>query len=324
MDLLNRAAFEEARARVGPRIHKTPLLSFRTLGDRLGTAAYLKCENLQKTGSFKVRGALNAVAALDPGQRDRGVVTISAGNHAQAVAWAAAQSGVRSKVVMPEAASPIKVVATEGYGGEVVLHGTSAQAFVEAHRIADEEGLVFLHPFDAEAVVAGHGSVALEVEEQLPGPFQIVVPIGGGGQISGVAGALATGSARHRVFGVEPEGASSMKQSLDAGVPVTLDATNTIADGLAPPMAGTLNFRYVQACVEDVVTVSDDEILQAMALIMTRAKQVVEPSGAAAVAALMTGKIPLSTHTPVVAILSGGNVDAELACRALDRGFRWR
>ncbi|MGI9627227.1 MAG: threonine ammonia-lyase [Longimicrobiales bacterium] len=323
MELLSRSAFEDAWRWVRPSVHYTPLLSFHTLGKRLGTPAYLKCENLQKTGSFKVRGALNAIAALDDAERHRGVVTISAGNHAQAVAWAAAQSGIRSKIVMPETASPIKVVATEGYGGEVVLHGTSAEAFVEAGRIAEEEGLVFLHPFDAEAVVAGHGSVGLELEEQLPGPLQVVVPVGGGGQISGVAGALATGPDRHRVFGVEPVGASAMKQSLEAGTPVTLESTDTIADGLAPPMAGTINFQYVQSCVEDVVTVSDDEILQAMALIMTRAKQVVEPSGAAAVAALMFGKVPLTTNAPVVAILSGGNVDAQWVSEALDRGFSW-
>ena len=326
---LTREDYEAARDRVAPSLHRTPLLSFRTLGDAIGATAYLKCENLQKTGSFKVRGALNAIACLSDGERARGVVTISAGNHAQAVAWAARRAGARAVVVMPERASRAKVAATIGYGAEVVLHGTAADAFREARRRADHEGLTFLHPFDAAAVVAGHGSTGLEVAEDVRGDATIVVPVGGGGQIAGVAGALAaTGRlAGHgggmRVFGVEPEGAPAMRRSLDEGRAAHLEGTDTIADGLAPPMAGELNYRYVAEFVEDVALVSDDEILSAMRLLMTRAKLMVEPSGAAAVAALMYGRVPVAPGDTVVALISGGNVDADLVVRALRDGAPW-
>lgn len=319
---LTRAALDEARERITPHVHRTPLLSFRTLGDHLGTRLLLKCENLQKTGSFKVRGALNSVALLSDVERARGVVTISAGNHAQAVAWAGARLGAAATVVMPAGASPTKVEATRGYGARVVLHGTAAEAFREAFRIADEEELTFLHPFDAEPVIAGHGSTALEIGEDLEGPVSIVVPVGGGGQIAGIA-AAASHLEGYRVFGVEPRGADAMRRSLDAGHAVTLDRTDTIADGLAPPMAGDLTYAYVSELVEDVVTVSDDEILAAMGLIMRRARLVVEPSGAAAVAGLMTGRIPVQSGESVVAVLSGGNAEPSLIERALEAATSW-
>ena len=320
--------FERARRRVAPFAHRTPLLSFGTLGSTTGTRNWLKCENLQKTGSFKVRGALNAIASLGPHGGTRGVVTISAGNHAQAVAWAARRAGVRAVAVMPRGASPSKVAAAIGYGAEVVLNGTPAEAFREARRLADKEGLAFLHPFDAEPVIAGHGSTGLEVAGDLCGEAVIVVPVGGGGQIAGIAGALAAtgrlaGRGRMRVFGVEPEGAPAMRRSLEGGRAATLDATDTIADGLAPPMAGELNYRYVAEFVEDVVLVSDQEILSAMRLLLTRAKVVAEPSGAAAVAALMWGRVPVSPGEVVVALVSGGNVEEDMMVRALREGAPW-
>lgn len=354
MAWLTQREFEEARQRISPLVHRTPLLSFATLGRAIGSSVFLKCENLQKTGSFKVRGALNAIAALGPDERARGVVTISAGNHAQAVAWAARRAGIRAVVVMPAGAAETKVAAARGYGADVRMHGTAAAAFVEAERLARDDGLVFLHPFDAEPVIAGHGSTALEVDDDLAGPACIVVPVGGGGQIAGIAGALAAGGrlagrgasadrsgseARgagdagsaglrlgrpgHRVFGVEPEGAAAMHRSLKAGRAVRLDSTETIADGLAPPMAGTLNYRYVREFVEDVVVVSDAEILAAMRLLATRAKLVAEPSGAAAVAALMYGRVPARAGETVAAVVSGGNVDPELLARALAEGASW-
>ncbi len=323
MAWLERTDYQEARRRIAASVHCTPLLSFQTLGAAIGTRAFLKCENLQKTGSFKVRGALNAVAALGSAERARGVVTVSAGNHAQAVAWAARKAGARSVVVMPEAAARTKVDAARGYGAEVILHGTAADAFREAGRLAREEGLVFLHPFDAEEVIAGHGSTGLELDEKLPGPATVVVPVGGGGQIAGVAGALATSGAGHRVFGVEPEGAPAMRRSLDEGRATRLDAVDTIADGLAPPMAGELNYRYVREFVEDVALVSDHEIISAMRLLATRAKLVAEPAGAAAVAALMHARVPVAPGSIVVAVVSGGNVDPELLCSALREGAPW-
>ncbi len=358
MAWLGRREYEEARRRIVPLVHRTPLLSFRTLGDATGTRAFLKCENLQKTGSFKVRGALNAVAALAPEERARGVVTVSAGNHAQAVAWAAGKAGVRAVVVMPQAASPIKVEAAQEYGAEVILHGTAADAFRKADRLARDEGLVFLHPFDAEEVIAGHGSTGLELAEEVPGPAVVVVPVGGGGQIAGVAGALAAcrpatedgglgagdgglgmgdgglgmgdgglgtgdGASGHRVVGVEPEGAPAMRRSLDAGRAVRLDAVDTVADGLAAPMAGELTFRYVREFVEDVTLVSDDEIASAMRLLATRAKVVAEPSGAAAVAAVMHGRVAVEPGDVVVALVSGGNVEPEVLAWALREGAPW-
>ena len=327
-DLLRTDDFIAARERIAGAIHRTPLLSFRTLGRSTGADARLKCENLQKTGSFKVRGALNAIASLGAAERARGVVTISAGNHAQAVAWAAGRAGARAVVVMPERASRTKVVAARSYGAEVVLHGDAAAAFAEAHRRAAAEGLVFLHPFDAPEVVAGHGSAGFEIAEDLSGPGVIVVPVGGGGQIAGIAGALAgsgrlAGKSRMRIFGVEPVGAPSMRRSLDEGRAARLERTETIADGLAPPMAGELTYRYVAEHVEDVVLVSDEEILAAMRLLATRAKLVAEPSGAAAVAALMCGRVPVRAGETVVAVVTGGNVDEEVMVRALREGTPW-
>ncbi len=325
---LRAADFIAARRRIAPKIHRTPLLSFRTLGRRLAADAVLKCENLQKTGSFKVRGALNSIASLGPAERARGVVTISAGNHAQAVAWAAGRAGARAVVVMPERAARTKVEAARGYGAEVVLHGDAAGAFAEAHRRAEAYELVFLHPFDASEVIAGHGSTGLEIAEDVPGPGVIVVPVGGGGQIAGIAGALAragrlAGRSRMRIVGVEPAGAPSMRRSLDEGRAARLDRVDTIADGLAPPMAGELTYRYVADHVEDVALVSDDEILAAMRLLATRAKLVAEPSGAAAVAALMCGRVSARAGETVVALVTGGNVDEEVMVRALREGARW-
>lgn len=336
MDWLSRRDFEDARRLVAPSLHRTPLLSFRTLakGAAAPGSVWLKCENLQKTGSFKVRGALASVAAL---RSDRpsdealpGVVTVSAGNHAQAVAWAARKAGTRAVVVMPEKASPAKVAAARGYGAKVVLRGDAAGAFEEARRLAARDGLAFLHPFDAAPVVAGHGSTGLEVDEDVPGPAAVVVPVGGGGQIAGIAGALGAagklagrGKAARRVFGVEPEGAPAMRRSLDLGRPARLESTDTIADGLAPPFAGELNFRYVKRFVEDVVLVSDAEILSAMRLLLTRAKLLAEPSGAAAVAALMHGRIPLAPGEAAVAVVTGGNADPDVVVRALVEGAPW-
>lgn len=313
---------------MAPHIHRTPLLSFATLGGPTGTEVWLKCENLQKTGSFKVRGALNAIVALSESERARGVITISAGNHAQAVAWAAHRIGAKSVVVMPERASRTKVDAARSYGAEVVLHGDASEAFAEARRRAAADGLVFLHPFDASEVIAGHGSTGLEIAEDIESRATVVVPIGGGGQIAGIAGALAAtdrlaGASRIGLVGVEPEGAPAMHRSLDEGRAAHLESVSTIADGLAPPMAGELNYGYVERFVDDVVLVSDDEILGAMRLLMTRAKLVVEPSGAAAVAALMYGRVPVAPGGIVVAVVTGGNVDATLITRALREGAAW-
>jgi threonine dehydratase len=299
-----------AREKLAGAVHRTPIVSSRSLSERVGQPVFLKCENLQKTGSFKVRGALNRILNLGIEARERGVVTISAGNHAQAVAWAATRTGISSTVVMNAKASPTKARATEGYGGEVILQGTVFEAFDLALEVAETRGLTFLHAFDDPLIVAGQGTLGFEIIEDVPNASTVVVPIGGGGLISGVALAIANLSPDTRVFGVEPDGACAMIQSLKKGEAVTLDHVDTVADGLGAPMAGDLNYEIVKHHVEDVVLVSDTEIRHAMALILARAKLLVEPAGAAAVAALLAGKIPLSKG-PVVAVLSGGNVDMD-------------
>ena len=298
-----------ARERIGDRIHHTPLLSATRLGARVGATLFHKCESLQKTGSFKVRGALNRVAQLDDKARAAGVVTVSAGNHAQALAWAARDAGVRCTVVMPETASRTKVDASRGYGAEVVLHGASGiEAFARARELAAERSLTFVHPFDDDAVIAGQGTVGLEILEQLDDIDDVIVPIGGGGLIAGVAIAIKEARPPIRVYGVEPTEAAVMRQSLDEGRPVRLTSMKTIADGLAAPMAGDVTFPIVKRYVDDVVLVSDEEILAAMREILFSTKLLAEGGGAAATAAVLSGKLNLVGRR-VVAIMSGGNVD---------------
>src|SRR2546423_179629 len=259
------SSIRAARDRIGSRIHRTPLLSATRLGARVGVTLFHKRESLQKTGSFKVRGALNHIVQLDATSRARGLITVSAGNHAQALAWAARDAGVNCTVVMPAAASQMKVDASRGYGAEVVLHGArSIEAFNRAHELEAERSLKFVHPFDDEAVIAGQGTVGLEILEQLETVDDVVVPIGGGGLIAGILIAIKEQRPSVRVFGVEPTGAAAMRKSLDVGHPVRLDAVKTIADGLAAPMAGDVTYQIVKRYVDDVVLVSDDEIAAAI------------------------------------------------------------
>ena len=305
---------DAARERIGASIHHTPMAYSKTLSVRLGVPAYLKCENLQKTGAFKVRGALHKLLRLSSEERERGVATISAGNHAQAVAWAASAAGIDSLVVMPEGASPTKVRASREYGAEVVLHGDATAAFRRVHEISEERGLTFVHPFDDIDVIAGHASCGLEILEDTPEVGTIVVPVGGGGLSSAIAASVAASGADVDVWGVEPEGASAMYRSLAAGEAVHLDAVDTIADGLAAPMAGVLNHRILAEHSRGVVLVSDDEIVAALRLLLERTKLLVEPSGAAGLAALLQGRINPRPDRPVVIVLSGGNADlAQLA-----------
>ena len=315
----NLADIRAAHARIAPRIHRTPLLSATRLGARAGVTLFHKCESLQKTGSFKVRGALNNVSQLDAAARTRGVITVSAGNHAQALAWAARDAGVRCTVVMPMAASRMKVEASKGYGAEVVLHGASSiEAFAHAHALATERNLTFVHPFDDPAVIAGQGTVGLEILEQLEDVDDVVVPIGGGGLIAGIATAIKEARPKVRVYGVEPAGAAAMRKSLDEGRPVRLDAIKTIADGLAAPMAGDVTYPIVKHYVDDVVLVTDEEIMGAMREILFSAKLLAEGGGAAATAAIVSGRLKLEGRR-VVAVLSGGNVDPSRVAEVLAR-----
>ena len=305
------------------RVHRTPLLTSRSVLRRVAEsgapelgAVFLKAENLQKTGSFKARGVLNRARALTLDERRRGLITISAGNHAAALAWGAAAEGVACTVVMPENADRAKVDASVAYGAEVILHGGTHEAFQECFRLRDERGLTFVHPFDDPLVVAGAGTVGLEIAADVPAADVVIVPVGGGGLISGVSAAVKALSPRTRVYGVEPEGAPGLRRALDAGEVVRLERVDTIAGGLAPPFAGALALEHAQAFLSDVVLVSDAALLDAMRFLMERARLVVEPSGAAGVAALLAGRVPVAAGETVVVVLSGGNV-------GLDRLSDW-
>jgi threonine dehydratase len=285
------------------------MLTSRTLTERIGATAYLKAENFQRTGSFKPRGALFAVASLTPVQRAKGIVTMSAGNAAAAIAYAGAAEGVKVTVVMPQTAPQMKVDATRGYGAEIRFAADMTALRALVAQIQEETGAYFLHPYDDDAMITGHGSLGLEILDDVPDADVIVVGIGGGGLISGVAVAVAAKKKGVRVFGVEPEGAAAMRVALDAGKPVALDAIKTIADGLAAPIAGTRGLDVCQRLVEDVVVISDATIADGLRFLVERAKLVAEPAGAAATAALLAGRIPVRKGERVVSVVSGGNVD---------------
>ena len=291
---------ERARAVIAGRIHRTPMLSSAALG------THLKAELFQKTGSFKARGALNRVAALTEDERRRGVVTWSAGNHAQAVAWAAAQYDVNCLVAMWEGVSPLKVEATRGYGATVDL--SSANPSIAYERALEETDRVFVHPHNDPWVIAGHGTLALEILEDVPDVATVVVGVGGGGLVSGIVTALA---GRARVVAVEPEHAQAFRAGLEAGQV----ETNTIADGLAPPFAGELALQICRGLVDSVL-VSEEEIADGMRFLYTRAKLACEPAGAAAAAAVLAGKVDIADG-PTVVIVSGGNAVAKQAAAIL-------
>jgi threonine dehydratase len=297
-----------ARETIAGRLHRTPLVRSTALGARIGVPLYLKLECWQKTGSFKPRGVLTKISALSEAEKARGLVTASAGNHAQALAWAAADVGIPCTVVMPSTAPVAKVAATEGYGATVVLVPDVSTVFTHAQSLAAEQGYTFVPPFDDPAIIAGQGTVGLELLDDLPEVSTVVVPVGGGGLIAGVAIAIKSRHPEVRIIGVEPEGAAAMWRSRQAGHPVRLERVETIADGLSAPFAGELTFQIVQQYVEELVLVTDDQIRSAMALILERCKILAEPAGSAAVAALLSGAIT-SAAGPVVAIVSGGNVD---------------
>jgi len=306
------ADMRAARGRIAGRVHRTPLGSARTLGALCAPPVelYLKEEQRQKTGSFKVRGVLNRLATFSDDQRARGFVTVSAGNHAAAVSWAAAAEGLPATVFMRAGAATNKVAATRAYGATVDLAAAdNTEAFERAHAAERERGLTFVHPFDDPMVIAGAGTVGLEILEDLPEPDVVVVPVGGGGLISGVALAIKESRPATRVIGVEPVGAQTVTRALTEGHPVNPGAMETIADGLAAPFAGALNLAAIQRYVDQVVLVTDDELRAAMRLLLERAKLLAEPAGAAAVAALLAGRIPDVAGRRVVAVVSGGNVD---------------
>lgn len=310
----------EAREIVNGALSRTPLIRSTTLGERTGTRAHLKAECLQRTGSFKTRGATVRVAHLDPEERARGLVAVSAGNHAQAVAFAARAAGVRSTVVMPETAPRAKVEASRRYGAEVILHGTVFDAFDKAEELRRERGLVYVHPFDDPHIIAGQGSVGLEILEDLPDLDAVIVCVGGGGLIAGIATAIKSLKPDVRVIGVEPEGAPCVSVGLEQGKAVFLDSVRTIADGLATPTTGDLVLEHVRAYVDQIVLVDDAEIVAGIGFLLERAKLLAEPAGAAATAALLAGKIDLPGDSRVAITVSGGNIDIPKLCGYLAPG----
>ncbi|HSA54137.1 MAG TPA: threonine/serine dehydratase [Gemmatimonadaceae bacterium] len=291
------------------RLHRTPTVPSRHLSHVAGANVLLKLELFQKTGSFKPRGVLTALDALPEAERRKGVITLSAGNHAQAVAWAASASGIRSTVVMPAHAVRFKVEATREYGGEVIL--THDDLLATTLEIQKRRGLTLVHPFDHPDIIAGQGTVALELLEDVPAVDAVLVGCGGGGLLAGVATVVKALRPAAKVYGVEPSGAPGMRQSLDRGAPVRLDRVDTIADGLAAPFIGALTFAHARALVDDVFVVEDAEIVTAMKTLMQRIKVLAEPAGAAALAPLLAGRVPLHAGATVAVVVSGGNVDLD-------------
>jgi threonine dehydratase len=299
-----------AREKVAPFVHRTPLLTSQALDDETGLVVRLKAELFQRTGSYKIRGPLNKLALLSDEERARGVVCSSAGNHAQGVALAASMLGIRAVVCMAENATPSKVAATKGYGAEVVQHGSIwDEADEKARELVESEGLVYVHPFDDLDLIAGQGTLGLEIIEDWPEVEVIVVPIGGGGLISGVSAAVKRARPDVRIVGVESADGAAMKASVDAGELVTLERCDTIIDGLRVKRVGRHTFELVQRFVDDIVVVPDADIFENVLWLMGRTKLVVEGAAAAPVAALRTGALAPPPGTRVACVLSGGNLD---------------
>jgi threonine dehydratase len=318
--LVDLAEIEEARRRLEGVAVTTPLDRSRALSDHVGGPVFIKCENLQRTGSFKIRGAYNRIARLTDEQKSCGVVAASAGNHAQGVALAASIAGAPSRVFMPAAASLPKVEATKRYGAEVELVGKDfGEAFVAATEYAEENGSTFVHPYDHPDIIAGQGTVGCEIYEQLKDVQSVVVPVGGGGLISGVAAALKALKPSVQIIGVQAKGASSFRASLEEGRPVALEKMTTIADGIAANSPGELTLAHVARYVDEVVEVSDEAIARGLVFVAERMKLVLEPSGAAGIAAVLEDTVKLTP--PVVVLLSGGNIDPLLLLRVIRFGL---
>jgi threonine dehydratase len=312
---------EDAARLLSGRVRETPLIPAGELSRRVGARVLLKAENLQLTGSFKARGATNVIRRLPDEDMRRGVVAASAGNHAQAVASAARDAGAEAVLVMPEEAPVAKVAAVRQYGGEVRLHGqTYDDAKAEARRLSEEEGRIMVHAFDSPEVVAGQGTVGLEAARHAPGMRLMVVPLGGGGLAAGAAIAVKALVPEARVVGVQAEACAPYIDSLAAHRPIGARSANTICDGIAVKRPGDFTLPLVDRYVDDVVTVSDDEVAQAMVLLLERSKLVVEGAGAVAVAALMHGRVEAPPSGEVCAVLSGGNVDASLLSECIRMG----
>ena len=311
-----------ARERIRDALYLSPCARTETLSRVSGTQAFLKLDNLQMTGAYKERGALNKLLTLGEAERARGLIAASAGNHAQAVAYHAGRLGIAATIVMPETTPIMKVANTRGHGARVVLSGASYdEAYSEARRLERVEGLTFVHPFDDELVIAGQGTLGLEVVEQVPGLDAVLVPVGGGGLVSGVAVAVKALAPHVKVIGVEAEALACMQAAVEAGELVTLDAASTLADGIAVKRAGEITFEHVQSLVDDIVTVTEEEIASAILYLLEKEKTVAEGAGAVSVAALMHHKLPRLEGKRVCSVISGGNIDVNVVARVIERGL---
>ncbi|MGC8550562.1 MAG: threonine ammonia-lyase [Acidobacteriaceae bacterium] len=311
----------QARKRIEGSIYFSPAPRSEALSRMTGQQVYLKLDNLQRTGAFKERGALNKILTLTEEEKRRGVIAASAGNHAQAVAYHATAHGLRARIVMPLMTPLVKTAATAGYGAEVVLHGANYdEAYAEALRVAEQDGMTFLHPFDDDVVMEGQGTIGLELLEQVPGLEAVVVPIGGGGLIGGVACAIKESTPKLRVIGVQTERLPSMLRAAEAGTPVTIAAEATIADGIAVRRAGERTLPLVQRYVDELVTVDEEEIAQAILVLLEREKTLAEGAGAVALAALLQEKTSLRGQRTAV-LVCGGNIDVSLLARIIERGL---
>lgn len=313
---------EAARERIADGIIRTPVVPLAALAARLPCPGYLKLESLQRTGSFKDRGALNCLLTLPEESRRRGVVTASAGNHAQALAYHCSRLGIRAEVVMPEHTPLVKVANTRRFGAGIRFHGaTLSESMVEAHRLEQEEGLVLVHAFDDDAVMAGQGTIGLELLEQVPDLTAVVVPIGGGGLIAGIATAVKARFPQARIFGVEAFAAASAMASREAGRIVHIESADTIADGIAVKRIGERTFPILERLVDDIVAVGEQQIADSVHLLLEHQKVLAEGAGAAALAAVLGGELPLDASDRVVLVLSGGNIDPNLVERIIARGL---
>jgi threonine dehydratase len=314
-----KSAFEQARARMGEFVYHTPLLTSRLLSEQTGFDVRLKAEMFQRGGSYKIRGPMNKFAQLSEEEKRRGVICSSAGNHAQGVALAAARHGIKAVVCMAENATPSKIAATRAYGAEVVLHGTIwDEANEKARQLVAERGYTYIHPFDDEQLIVGQGTVGLEIYQDWPEVELAIVPIGGGGLISGVATALKACNPAIKVVGVESSGAPGMTRSVREGALLTLDTIDCIIDGLRVKRVGEKTYAIVRRYVDDLVTLPDEQIFEAVVWIMSHLKVVPEGAAAAPVAALLQGLVKAPPGTKVVCVLSGGNVNLDQL-----KGLRW-
>lgn len=321
MESVTLASIQAARTRIADAIHVSPCQQSHYLSELTGLPLHLKLENLQRTGSFKERGALNKLLTLGEAERKRGVIAASAGNHAQGVAFHAVAQGIRAQIVMPLATPQVKVAATRSFGAEVILHGASYdEACEEAVRRQKEEGRTFIHPFDDVEVISGQGTIGLELIEQVPDLEAVVVPIGGGGLIGGIGCALKEINPRIRVVGVETEKLPSMLRAREAGAPVTIAPEATIADGIAVRRAGDLTLPLVSRYVDEIVTVDDEEIASAILMLLEHEKTLAEGAGAAALAAVVQSKTNLR-HRRTAVLVCGGNIDVTLLAKIIERGL---